>query len=199
MSDVCQPLPPTRARGVPNIPKVTTAMKKVIVELAIAGLTSGAIAKKINEEFSVSIVPSAVRFWRIKLGDRILKQVNGILDRAYITQPLASLEVRLKLYARTIREEHKKDKKYRDGKVINDALKNAAEDIKNLELIRIKAAELELKRNAGKDGSNDYVEFIETIERRLVISGDNETRNARLAKLAGGGWDDDEDEAKPTE
>ena len=197
MRDVYQRFQATRARGIPNIPKVTTAMKKVIVELAIAGLTSGAIARHLKQDFGVDITSRAVRFWRVKLGDRIRKQISGILDTAYATQPLASLEVRLKLYARTIREEHTKDAKYRDGKVINDALKNAAEDIRNLELIRLKAEELEIKSGTGKTEGNDFISFIEKIEKRLVISKANEIKNDELAKLAG--WDDDdEDEAKPT-
>lgn len=185
---IFQPSLPARARG-PNIPKVTTPMKKAIVELAISGLPSGIIAKKLKQDFGVEITSATVRFWRIKLGDRIRKQVDGILDLAYATQPLASLETRLKIYSKNIRDA-KNDPPEVRGRIINDALRNAADDIRNVEITRLKAEELALKRDAGRDGSNSYVEFIETIERRLVISRENEIVNDRLAKLAG--WDDED-------
>ena len=152
---------------------VTTEIKNFIIQQAIAGYPSNTIAKNIKEQFNTSISEGTVRIVRIKYRKKIVAGIDKVLETASATQPLASLEKRLAEYEKNIKREIKKvtkDGRYTgDGRVINDALRFAAEDIATLYQIKLKMEELELKKNGQGKEENGYEKVAELLERRVKI------------------------------
>lgn len=165
-------------------PKIDTPIKKLIIEQSIAGKSSPQIAKLILQTYSVQLDSSAVRYFRLKYKDKIRAKQEEFLDRAYATEPLAQPEYRLKLYNTNIQREMKRKNKegyhIGDGKVINDALRFAAEDLKNLEAIRLKEKELDLRREIGNKVEN-VDELIVMVEQRITITKRKSENNAEIA------------------
>lgn len=152
---------------------VTTEIKNFIIQQAIAGYPSNTIAKNIKEQFNTSISEGTVRIVRIKYRKKIVAAIDKVIETASATQPLASLEKRLAEYEKNIRREiskKTKDGRYAgDGRVINDALRFAAEDIAALYQLRLKMEELELKKNGQGKEENGYEKVAELLERRVRI------------------------------
>ena len=152
---------------------VTTEIKNFIIQQAIAGYPSNTIAKNIKEQFNTSISEGTVRIVRIKYRKKIVAAIDKVIETASATQPLASLEKRLAEYEMNIKREinrKTKDGRYAgDGRVINDALRFAAEDIATLHQIRLKMEELELKKNGQGKEENGYEKVAELLERRVRI------------------------------
>jgi hypothetical protein len=152
---------------------VTTEVKNFIIQQAIAGYTSQAIADHIKEKLNVDIADDTVRAVRVKYRKKIVAAIDKVIETASATQPLASLEKRLAEYEKNIRREinrKTKDGRYAgDGRVINDALRFAAEDIATLHQIRLKMEELELKKNGQGKEENGYEKVAELLERRVRI------------------------------
>jgi hypothetical protein len=67
-----------------------------------------------------------------------------------------------------MRRKNKAGKYIGDGGVINDALRYAAEDLKNLEMLQLKEKELELRKNLG-DKVENVDELIMTVEKRITL------------------------------
>jgi hypothetical protein len=152
---------------------VTTEVKSFIIQQAIAGYTSQAIADHIKEQLNVDIASDTVRAVRVKYRKKIVAAIDKVIETASATQPLASLEKRLAEYEKNIRREinrKTKDGRYAgDGRVINDALRFAAEDIATLYQLRLKMEELELKKNGKGKEENGYEKVAELLERRVKI------------------------------
>lgn len=166
-------------------PKIDTNIKKLIIEQSIAGKSSPCIAATILKTYNVKLDSSTIRYFRLKYKDKIKAKQNEFLDRAYATEPLAQPEYRLKLYNKNIQHEMKRKNKagyhIGDGKVINDALRFAAEDLKNLEAIRLKEKELDLRKEMGnKVGNVD--ELIVMVEQRITITKRKSENNAEIAE-----------------
>lgn len=165
--------------------KVTTEIKKIIIEKAIEGKTSGQIAQYIKDTCGVELSQSIVRNYRVKYKDKIVPKREEILNSAYATEPLARPEYRLMLYQENIereRERRSKDGKYiGDGRVINDALRYAAEDLKNLEIIQLKQKELDLRKALG-DSVADVDELLLMVEKRIVIGKKKSEANKEITE-----------------
>lgn len=149
-------------------PKVDTAVKKTIIEMSIQGKTSVDISAEIAKTRGISIDDSTIRIWRLKFKEQINKKRDSILARAYAVEALALPENRLALLNENI--EREKKKKRPDGKVINDAIRFAGEDIRSLELIRLKETELQLKKAVGEGSGETGDELIVKLEKRITIS-----------------------------
>lgn len=170
----------------PTQPKIDTQIKKLIIEMSIAGKTSTQIAKAILKEFNVSLDSSNVRRMRIKYKDKIRAKQEEFLNRAYATEPLAQPEYRLKLYHKNIKNELSRksrdgERYIGDGKIVNDALRFAAEDLKNLEVLRLKETELDLRRDLGKKTEN-VDELILLVEKRITITRKKIEENTEIAE-----------------
>ncbi len=168
-----------------SAPKVDTNIKKLIIEQAIAGKTSFQIAKKIFETYNVEIPAASVRRYRLKYKNKIVEKQQELINQAYATEPLARPEYRLKLYHQNIKLEmsrkNRNGKHIGDGGVINDALRYAAEDLKNLEMIQIKEKELELRKELGNKIEN-VDELIMTVEKRITFTRQRSVTNESIAE-----------------
>ena len=168
-----------------SAPKVDTNIKKLIIEQAIAGKTSFQISKKILETYNVEIPAATVRRYRLKYKNKIVEKQQELINQAYATEPLARPEYRLKLYHKNIKAEmrrkNKAGKYIGDGGVINDALRYAAEDLKNLEMLQLKEKELELRKNLG-DKVENVDELIMTVEKRITFTRQRSVANESIAE-----------------
>lgn len=167
-------------------PKIDTPIKKLIIEQSIAGKSSPQIARSILQTYNVQLDSSAVRYFRLKYKDKIRAKQEEFLNRAYATEPLAQPEYRLKLYYKNIKNEMTRksrdgDRYIGDGKVVNDALRFAAEDLKNLETLRLKETELDLRREIGKKTEN-VDELILLVEKRITITRKKIEENTEIAE-----------------
>jgi len=168
-----------------SAPKVDTNIKKLIIEQAIAGKTSFQISKKILETYNVEIPAATVRRYRLKYKNKIVEKQQELINQAYATEPLARPEYRLKLYHKNIKAEmrrkNKAGKYIGDGGVINDALRYAAEDLKNLEMLQLKEKELELRKNLG-DKVENVEELRMTVEKRITFTRQRSVANESIAE-----------------
>ena len=168
-----------------NKVKVNTEIKKIIIEKAIEGKTSGQISQYIKEMCGVDVSDARVREYRIKFKDKIVPKREEILNSAYATEPLARPEYRLKLYHENIEREtgrkNSRGKYTGDGKVINDALRYAAEDLKNLEMIQLKQKEIELRKELGESVA-DVDRLLVMVEKRIVVGKKKSEVNEQIAE-----------------
>lgn len=168
-----------------NKVKVNTEIKKIIIEKAIEGKTSGQISQYIKEMCGVDVSDARVREYRIKFKDKIVPKREEILNSAYATEPLARPEYRLKLYHENIEREtgrkNSRGKYTGDGKVINDALRYAAEDLKNLEMIQLKQKEIELRKELGESVA-DVDGLLVMVEKRIVVGKKKSEVNEQIAE-----------------
>lgn len=165
--------------------KVNTQIKKLIIQKAIEGETSRQIALDIKETCGVEINERTIRDYRCKYKDKIIPKREEILQSAYATEPLARPEYRLRLYQENIERERSKtnrDGKYvGNGRIINDALRFAAEDIKNLEMIQLKQKEIDLRKALG-DSVADVDGLLLMVEKRIVVGKKNSEANKEIAE-----------------
>ena len=165
--------------------KVNTQIKKLIIQKAIEGETSRQIALDIKETCGVEINERTIRDYRCKYKDKIIPKREEILQSAYATEPLARPEYRLRLYQENIERERSKtnrDGKYvGNGRIINDALRFAAEDIKNLEMIQLKQKEIDLRKALGESVA-DVDGLLLMVEKRIVVGKKNSEANKEIAE-----------------
>ena len=165
--------------------KVNTQIKKLIIQKAIEGETSRQIALDIKETCGVEVNERTIRDYRCKYKDKIIPKREEILQSAYATEPLARPEYRLRLYQENIERERSKtnrDGKYvGNGRIINDALRFAAEDIKNLEMIQLKQKEIDLRKALG-DSVADVDGLLLMVEKRIVVGKKNSEANKEIAE-----------------
>ncbi|HQJ23685.1 MAG TPA: hypothetical protein PK475_10085 [Rectinema sp.] len=180
-------------------PWINANVKRFIIEKSIEGFTSSEIMDQVQKEFNLSLSYEAVRSYRLKYRDKIKASIDKLLESAYATQPLAMPEKRLEMYWRNIQLERMKvdeNGNYNgDGRVINEALRNAAEDLAKLERLRLKMQEYELKK--GLQNTNSFDEIIATIERRTMLAKKRSDSDDRL--IANSGWRIEEDQKKQGE
>jgi hypothetical protein len=169
-------------------PWINANVKRFIIEKSIEGFTSSEIMDQVQKEFNLSLSYEAVRSYRLKYRDKIKASIDKLLESAYATQPLAMPEKRLEEYWKNIEMERAKVDKngnYNgDGRVINEALRNAAEDLANLEQLRLKMQEYELKK--GLQNTNSFDEIVAMIERRTILAKKRSDSDERL--IANSGW-----------
>ncbi len=180
-------------------PWINANVKRFIIEKSIAGYTISEIIKQIREEFGLSLEYKTVWAYRVKHRAKINASIEKMLESVYATQPLAILEKRLEEYWKNIEMERMKvdeNGNYNgDGRVINEALRNAAEDLAKLERLRLKMQEYELKK--GLQNTNSFDEIIATIERRTMLAKKRSDSDDRL--IANSGWRIEEDQKKQGE
>ena len=186
--------------------KLTTEIRREIIEYAIIGYSSSQIAEKIAAEHGISICPQTVRYHRLKSRKKILKKIDEELEIAKLTEPFAILSNRLKarhdVYLMAKREIPERESELIDAadkgldykkrlelkqrirelyKAMNDAVDGAMKDIHNKELEKIRYEELDKKYE--EEDENELEEIVATVTKKIEIrkrSGRSK-RNANIA------------------
>lgn len=166
--------------------KIPAVVRKFIIDQSAQCKSSLSISRLVKENYNLEISTAAVTRWKRKFREQIIKAQGDQLAIARATQPLATLEYRLKLYQANIKREIKKGP-MADGRVINDALRNAGEEIRANELFQLKRVEAELKqdllKNQSKEGGSAIEEIIAMVERRVVYARKRTEENKAIIQM----------------
>jgi|GEM_PF-6785043 len=150
----------------------------MIIDMSAQCMPCQKISAEIEKQYGLQINASTVYYWRLKFREQIVKAQGDMLASAKATQPLASLEYRLKQYRANIKRELRKIEP--DGRVINDAIKNAGEEIRAMELFRLRETESLLKQSLLTKPAEDTSgidQVISMVERRYIIAKEHRKEN----------------------